>query len=604
MVSGARHGYDDGALVGARHALPRAHAVRPYDERGGIEMRMNRRSFLRRAVLGAGAGLLVACAPAAPAPTPKPAAEVKPTSAPAAPIQPTVVAKTAEAKPTEAAKPAARSGGTFKLPVNANITPWPPIGIIQNLMVNKVILSQLVKYNKTDFTPTADLAEKWSVSSDGLTWTFNLKRGVTWHDGKPFTSEDAKFTLEVYKDAKVNSILRSSLAPISRIDTPDPYTLVLGTADKFSSLPELLCYLCFMMPKHLLDGQDLTKPPEEFIAKPIGTGAFKFVEHVRGDHLTVAANENFHLGKPMIDQIIYKIIPDVNTTVAQARTGELDIAFIGLSHLDALKGAANVRIDEANQMDMRVVGGNHKHPKFGPWLQDKRIRHAVSYAIDRKQIIEAVTDNRAYPIVGPIPPFLSTWVNKSLQPWEYDPEKAKKLLSEVGFKPGAGGVMELNGEPFRFTMLSDKGQPDREQTGLIAQQNLKDVGIDAQIELLDFNSFSTRWRTNRDFEVVNWYYVTPSTPDLTAYWTTGGSTNEWGYSNPELDKLFAEARTVFETDKRKAIYDKVQEVLHEDQPVAFLYTPKELRAINAKVKGFPSLGYRDALQWMHEVSFE
>ncbi len=96
----------------------------------------------------------------------------------------------------------------------------------------------------------------------------------------------------------------------------------------------------------------------------------------------------------------------------------------------------------------------------------------------------------------------------------------------------------------------------------------------------------------------------PSSPDLTAYWTTGSSLNEWGYSNPEVDRLFAEARTVFEQDKRKAVYDKVQELLHEDQPVAFLYTPKELRAINAKVKNFPSLGYRDALQYLYEVTIE
>ena len=561
--------------------------------------RMNRRAFLRRAaLLGTAAGLLVACAPAASAPTAAP--PEAPKGQPAA--QPTA---SPAAKPAaEAPKPAARSGGTFKLPVNANITPWPPIGAVQNLMVNKVLFSQLVKYDKANFTPVPDLAEKWDISADGLSWTFNLRKGVTWHDGKPFSSDDVKFTLELYKDAKVNSILRSGMEPISAIETPDPNTVVIKTAEKFSSLPELLCYLAFMLPKHLLEGKDASKPVEEFINNPIGTGPFKFGEHVRGDHFTTVANESFYFGKPLIDQVIYKVIPDVNTTVAQVRTGELDIAFIGTSHLDALKGAQNVRIDEANQMDMRHVGGNEKHPRVGKWFQDKRVRQAISYAIDRNQIIEAVTQNRAYPIVGPIPPFLSTWVNQNLQPWPYDPDRAKKLLGEVGFKPGAGGVLELDGEPFRFTMSSDKGQPDRDQTGLIVQQNLKDVGIDAQIEQLDFNSYMGKWRVNREFEVVNWYYVTPATPDLTAYWSTGGSTNEWAYSNPEVDRLFKEARTVFETDQRKAVYDKIQELLHEDQPVAFLYTPKELRAINAKVKNFPSLGYRDALQYMHEVSFE
>ncbi|MFN8637267.1 MAG: ABC transporter substrate-binding protein [Chloroflexota bacterium] len=597
------------------------------------ERRIDRRAFLRRAGLMVGAaGLLAACGqPAAPAkpadstaPKPaeskpaeaaKPAEATKPaapaaTTAPAAPAAaataaPAAAAKPAEAaKPADAAKPSGASGGSFKIPVNANVTPWPPIGAVQNIMVNKAIFSQLIKYDKGNFAPSPDLAEKWEVSPDGLTWTFTLRKGVTWHDGKPFTSADAKFSFEVYQDEKINSILRSNLTPVVKIDTPNENTLVLVTKDKFSSLPEILCYLAFMLPKHLLEGKDMTKPPEEFINKPIGTGPFKFVEHARGDHLTVAAYEGFYLGKPKLDQVIYKIIPDVNTTVAQVRTGELDIAFIGTSHLDALKSASNVRIAEANQMDMRHIGFNHKNPRVAKWFTDKKVRQALAYAIDKQAIIDAVTDGKAYPLTNPIPPFLGNWQNKNLKLWPYDPDKAKALLKEAGFTPGAGGILQKDGEPFSFEMSSDKGQPDREQTGLMVQQNLKDVGVDVKLDLLDFNSYMGKWRQKREFEAVNWYYVVPSSPDLTAYWTTGSSLNEWGYSNPDVDKLFAEARTVFEPEKRKAIYDKVQEILADDQPVVFIYNPKELQAINAKVKNFPPMGYRDALQYLYEVSIE
>src|SRR5688572_25434253 len=256
--------------------------------------RIGRRELLRRTGLMLGAaGLLAACGQQ-PATPPKPAEAAKPAEAP---------------KPAEAAKPAAAApakpgaGGTFKLPVNANVTPWPPIGAVQNLMVNKTIFSQLIKYDKGNFSPSPDLAETWEVSPDGLTWTFTLRKGVTWHDGKPFTSADAKFSIETYKDEKINSILRSNLTPVNRIETPNENTLVLGTQDKFSSLPEILCYLCFMLPKHLLEGKDMTKPPEEFINNPVGTGPFKFVEHVRGDHLTVAAYDGFYLGRPKVDQV-------------------------------------------------------------------------------------------------------------------------------------------------------------------------------------------------------------------------------------------------------------------------------------------------------------
>ena len=139
-------------------------------------------------------------------------------------------------------------------------------------------------------------------------------------------------------------------------------------------------------------------------------------------------------------------------------------------------------------------------------------------------------------------------------------------------------------------MSSDKGQPDREQTGLIAQQNLKDVGVDAQIEQMDFNSYMGKWRQNRQFEAVNWYYVVPSSPDLTAYWSTGASLNEWGYSNPELDKLFAEARTVFEADKRKAVYDKAQEILADDRAGRVPVQPEGASGDQREGQGLPANG--------------
>ena len=275
-----------------------------------------------------------------------------------------------------------------------------------------------------------------------------------------------------------------------------------------------------MLPKHLLEGKDMTKPPEEFINNPVGTGPFKFVEHARGDHLTVAAYDGFYLGRPKLDQVIYKIIPDVNTTVAQVRTGELDIAFIGTSHLDALKSASNVRIAEANQMDMRHIGFNHKNPRVGKWFSDKKVRQALAYAIDKQAVLEAVTDKRGEPLSSPIPSFLGNWQNKNLKQWPYDPEKAKALLKEAGFTPGAGGILQKDGEPFTFAMSSDKGQPDREQVGLMVQQYFKDIGVDAQLDLSDFNTYMGKWRQRREFEAVNWYYVVPSSPDLTAYWST------------------------------------------------------------------------------------
>ena len=200
-----------------------------------------------------------------------------------------------------------KKGGVFKIPVNTNITPWPPIGQIQNLMVNKSLFNGLVRFSAEDWSPQPDLAEKWDISSDKLTWTFTLRKGVTWHDGKPFTSDDVKWSLQMYADPKVNSILRGNLAPVTAIDTPDQYTVKLTSKEPYSSLPELLCYLTFMLPKHLLENEqfDNTSFPQSFIQKPVGTGPFKFGEHQPGDHFTVLANDDYYEGRPYLDQVIF-----------------------------------------------------------------------------------------------------------------------------------------------------------------------------------------------------------------------------------------------------------------------------------------------------------
>ncbi len=185
-----------------------------------------------------------------------------------------------------------RRGGVLRFPVNAPMTPWPPRSAVQDLAVNKVIYNLLVKYGK-DLTPQPDLAERWEVSADGLTWTFYLRKDVTWHDGQPFTADDVKFSLEVFKDPKAGSVFLSNLAPIVRIETPDKYTVRLVTNEPFSSLTELLAYNIFIMPRHRLEGQDIANPVD-FINRPVGTGPFKFEEHVRGDHLTVVRNESYY----------------------------------------------------------------------------------------------------------------------------------------------------------------------------------------------------------------------------------------------------------------------------------------------------------------------
>jgi peptide/nickel transport system substrate-binding protein len=588
---------------------------------------MDRRVFLRRlagavGVSAASASLLVACGGGSSESTPSPASAttasgtggVVPTPGNIAPggSSSGSSAGTPSASPvavsTQAASTAKtpKKGGVFKIPVNTNVTPWPPIGQIQNLMVNKSLFNGLVRFSADDWSPQPDLAEKWEISSDRLTWTFTLRKGVQWHDGQPFTADDVKWSLQMYADPKVNSILRGNLAPITNIETPDQYTVKLTSKDPYSSLPELLCYLTFMLPKHLLEGQqfDNANFPQAFIQKPIGTGPFKFGEHQPGDHFTVLANDNYHEGRPYLDQVIYRIVKDQNSTISQVKTGELDIAFPNVAQLAGLQGTSNLNVIEQGLMDFRFFSGYQKNPKFGPWFSDKRVRVAMAHAIDADGIIKQVTQGKAKRSNGPIPPALKNWYFPDLPVYDYNPDTATKQLMDIGFTKGSDGILQKDGQKFSFIMYTDSGQPEREQTALIIQQNFKDVGIEAKYQAIEFAELNKRYRVDHDFESMAYYYVTPSTPDLHSYWQTGGSTNEWAYSNPTVDKLFQDGLAEFDPEKRKAIYKQVFTILAEEQAVNYIYHPLELQAINKKINGWANTDYRDALLYLNKVWIE
>lgn len=499
-----------------------------------------------------------------------------------------------------------KQGGTLKFPVDANVTPWPPIGLLHNLLVNKSLLNCLLRYSPDDWSPQPDLAEKWEVSKDGLTWTFQLRKNVHWHDGKPFTAEDVKFTLDLFRDSKVASSFRGSVVAITNVELAGTHTVKMTTATPNSALPEVLAYLIFMLPKHLLAGGEYTptKFPQEFIKHPIGTGPFKFAEHVPGDHFTVVANDNYHEGRPYLDSIIFKVVRDGNSRVAQVKTGELDMAFPNLSQLPAVQGQPNLNVYNRRRMDYRFLGAWYKDPKIGPFFAEKKIRQAIAHAIDAKGIIQQVTNGNADRSNGPLPPALKKWYVTDAPVFDYNPDRAGKMLAEAGFKKGADGFLEKGGQKFSFECITDQGQPDMVQVALIMQQNLKDLGIEMKMTATEFNRVVDAYRVKNVFQTIHWLYVTPSSPDQSQYWVKDGSLNHWTYHNPEVDRLYKEALATFEYEKQKMLYTKLYTILAEDQPVNFIYHPHEFQAINKRVKGWPETHYRDCALWFHKVWLE
>jgi peptide/nickel transport system substrate-binding protein len=501
----------------------------------------------------------------------------------------------------QAAEP--KRGGTFTLPLNGNPKIWPLVGSLPNILVNKVVYNYLIKYDSETLVPRGDLAESWDVSADGLTWTFHLQKNVKWHDGQPFTARDVQFSFDARMHPDFPYYLRGNLAGLQKVEIIDEHTVQMIFHEKKASLPVILGYLMDMVPEHLLKDyapKDLINPTE-FLKNPIGTGPFKFREFVPNSHVTVVANEEYFEGRPYIDSMVFKIIPDLDVQVAQLQTGALDLGILEPHQLQAVESLPNLEIKLAKQVNYTFIGLNHTNPLF----QDKRVRQALTYGLDRAALLQTVALGRGMLAIGPISPFLEWVYNKNIRPYPYDVEKAKALLADTGWKPGADGILQKEGKRFSFTITVDKGNPVREQTAIIAQEYWKALGIETKIDAIEFNVLVRNTRTRPpSYEAYIGYYITPPEPDITAYYGTSGGTNVLAYSSPEVDRLLQEGRTTLDQQERAKIYAKMQEVIAEDAPAVFLYYPYEIQAINKKLQNWPAIGYRDGLLYTHKIWFK
>jgi peptide/nickel transport system substrate-binding protein len=501
-----------------------------------------------------------------------------------------------------AAPLAAQGGATFSLPVIDNARMWPIVGGLPNILVNKVLYSTLVKYDPKNWAPVGDLAEKWSVGSDRLTWTFHLRKNVVWHDGKPFTARDVKFTIEkLWLNPDVPFFQRANVKDIGRVEIVDDHTVRIVTKVPFATLPVMLGYLTNMLPEHVLGSYTIEqlRNPVEFLRNPIGTGPFKFAEAVVGSHVRLVANDRYFLGRPKLDAVVFRIVADVEQQLAQLQTGQLDLMIIEPHQVPLVQRMPGVQVVDAPQVNYTFIGFNHKVEPF----TDRRVRLALSHAFDRKAVLEKLHLGRGRLATGPINPLVAWAYNASIEPIKYDPALAGKLLDEAGWTKGADGIRRKDGKPLKITLDTDRGNPVREQTGIVTQKFWRDIGVDVEIRVSEFNAFLSRIRT-RPNPLQAWvlFYVTPPEADLLGYYHTQGTLNEFGYSNPEVDRLLEKGRATFDQKERAKLYHDAQQLIAADAPVAYLVYPPELQALSKRIQGWALMGYRDALTHMATVS--
>jgi peptide/nickel transport system substrate-binding protein len=497
-----------------------------------------------------------------------------------------------------AAAQAPQRGGVVRIPVIGNPTPniFTTPGGFADIVVGKALFNTLVKYGSPDLRPAPDLAESWSLSEDQKVWTFRLRKGAKWHDGAPVTAEDVKFTLDAILNPKVNAAFRAFVRGLTKAEVVDAHTVRLHLESPVGPFLTLLAYNIAIKPKHLLEGRDLNAP-SEFIRKPVGTGPFKFQEAVAGSHFSLVANPDYFEGRPHLDGVVFKVLPNINTQLAQMRTGELDIMLVEPHQLEIFKGIAGVEISTVNQVNHFFAALNNTHPLF----KDRRVRQALAHAVDRQAIVDTILAGKGQVATGPIPPVLEWAYNPNVKRYPFDPERAKALLAEAGWKPGGDGILHRDGQPFRFTYMVDKGNAVREQIATILQQYWKRIGLEVTLRVEEWSVYYKIGNITRDYLARNAWRISPPDPDIASQYMTGGTENHYQYSNPEVDRLLQEARALADPARRKPLYFKAQEIIAEDAPVIWLYYPHEIRAITKRLHGFPGLPYRDALTYLHQA---
>lgn len=448
-----------------------------------------------------------------------------------------------------------------------------------------LIYTGLVKVDK-DLEIEGDLAERWEISPDGLTITFYLRRDVLWHDGTLFAARDVKFTYETMLDPASGCPYASSYSDISKIETPNEFTIKFHYKKPYA--PALLKFGMGIVPSHIYSEAENIR----LVAvkkNPVGTGPYIFSEWKRGEYISLIANQDFYEHPPGIKRYIYKIVPDESVQFLELVSGSSDAMnltpyqFFYRSNTQRFKSKISKYSYLAHSYS--YIGYNMKDPLFG----DKRVRQALSYAINREEIISAVLLGMGEECTGP---FLkdTAFYNETVPGYNYDPAKARALFKEAGWADDDGdGVLEKNGQKFSIRISTNQGARIREDVAVIVQNQWAKVGVKARVQTVAWAAFLDEFVNKKNFQAVILGWTIPLDPDLFSVWHSDSigenGLNFISYSNKKVDKLIVAGRREFDPAKRREIYRQLHDHLAEDAPYTFLFFPYALPAVNKRFKG-------------------
>jgi peptide/nickel transport system substrate-binding protein len=427
------------------------------------------------------------------------------------------------------------------------------------------------------FTPV--LARDWKGADGGRTWTFALRSGFVFHDGRPLTARDVAFSYNYYKDHPDFPLLGTYTRALEQVRAPDDSTVVLRLREPVPDIQSLLVFL-YVLPEHIWGprAQDGHFADERMI----GSGPFSLKEYQAEQFVRLAANRRHPLGPPQVDEVIFQTFANQDALVQALRTGQVDlITEMPSTAVAALRQVAGVQLavgppqpPETTDILINQLAPAHCPPGSPctghPALRDLAMRRALALAVDKKKLIEVVLLGMGDPGLTLIPPGLGRWYNQTLQDYPFAPEQARRLLDQAGYRDRDGdGVRETpEGRPleFRFNWPSDS--PSAPRAAQLLAAAWQEIGVSTQLQSVDPDALTAACCPGFDYDLILWAWDSDPDPGLLLGAMQGGripsGTNETGYANPEYDALYQQQAAELDPERRRELVWEMQEIALRD----------------------------------------
>ncbi|HEY0673832.1 MAG TPA: ABC transporter substrate-binding protein [Longimicrobiales bacterium] len=481
-------------------------------------------------------------------------------------------------------------GGTVTVGMRADFQPINSITAGDQYtieLINYALFTPLIQYDeKLGVRPY--LAERWDMTANDI--TFTLRRDVKWHDGRPVTAQDVKFTFDMAKDPAAGSLVGSAYLPmVKSAEAVDSYTVKFTFAGPHAQALEDFWWA--PMPRHLLQNvgaAEMRNAP--FNRQPVGSGPYKFSQWQANQRLVVERNADFPEalgGPPNLQRVVFRIIPEPSTMLTELSTGGVQVDVpLPPDQVKQVQGNNNLRLFAFPGKTVYYIGWNNTRPPFN----SANVRRALGMGVNRQEIIDALLFGQGAPANSTVPPWHPLFP-KEAPAATYDVNAATQLLESEGWRDSNGdGIREKGGRPLRFTLMTSDNALNRSVVEVL-QSQFKRIGADAQIRVLEFQTLLAQHKS-RDFDAVFTSWVldnfqmasAPASLFHSRLAKAEQSTNRSAVNIPELDRLIDQASAATDDNQARGIWRQMTEVLQREQPVTFVYWLNETAATRASLQ--------------------